>query len=159
MDQNPYPPPEEVEAEAGEEADAIGETMYSKHWLFNTLTLLIQMMTDQEFGHSDALVELLDELEEDLYKVWDMAMDKFYVEYCQRTGGNPESERSHKEEGKDEEEETDVQLKALIETTADFLSVLIMDLAKVQHLVGLLSEVEPKLADIIKKDISISSNM
>ncbi len=30
---------------------------------------------------------------------------------------------------------------------------------QVQHLVSLLSEVEPKLADIIKKDFSISSNV
>ncbi|XP_051548422.1 protein saal1-like isoform X1 [Myxocyprinus asiaticus] len=76
MDRNPSPPPVEDEAEAGEEADAIGETVYSKHWLFSTLTHLIQMMTDEKCGQSDASVELTDELEEDLCKVWDMAMDK-----------------------------------------------------------------------------------
>ncbi len=43
MDRNPSPPPEEDETEAGEEADAIGETVYSKHWLFSTLTRLIQV--------------------------------------------------------------------------------------------------------------------
>lgn len=43
MDRNPSPPPEEDEAEAGEEADAIGETVYSKHWIFSTLTRLIQV--------------------------------------------------------------------------------------------------------------------
>uniref|UniRef100_A0A673MQ19 Protein saal1-like n=1 Tax=Sinocyclocheilus rhinocerous TaxID=307959 RepID=A0A673MQ19_9TELE len=365
MDRNPSPPPEEDETE---EADAIGETVYSKHWLFSTLTRLIQMVTDQESGPSDSSVELTDDLEEDLCKVWDMAMDKdvavFLQEFkaqdillgviaksrsprlteicvgilgnmacfhdtcviiqllfsvlllllgdndpptlletcrllltclsqpdvaplwlerirqqpavccslcfimssstnvsdgacgravwmfvckivcedlCQaddpplilqeqkallapalallsalhsslqtaistellgslirilqfntewrqsRTAGNSESEESQKEEVKQEEDE---QLKALVETTAEFLSAILMQLNKdllssivkegclterscvsavgtlvpqhitaVQHLVSLLSEVEPKLADIIKKDFSISTNV
>uniref|UniRef100_A0A8C1ZS42 Serum amyloid A-like 1 n=1 Tax=Cyprinus carpio TaxID=7962 RepID=A0A8C1ZS42_CYPCA len=73
------PPPsktEEDETEAGEEADAIGETVYSKHWLFCTLTRLIQMVTDQESGLSGSSLELTEDLEKDLCKVWDMAMDK-----------------------------------------------------------------------------------
>uniref|UniRef100_A0A8C1ZSB7 Serum amyloid A-like 1 n=1 Tax=Cyprinus carpio TaxID=7962 RepID=A0A8C1ZSB7_CYPCA len=76
---------EEDETEAGEEADAIGETVYSKHWLFCTLTRLIQvyaynkqdsMVTDQESGLSGSSLELTEDLEKDLCKVWDMAMDK-----------------------------------------------------------------------------------
>uniref|UniRef100_A0A8C2FBG2 Serum amyloid A-like 1 n=1 Tax=Cyprinus carpio TaxID=7962 RepID=A0A8C2FBG2_CYPCA len=76
---------EEDETEAGEEADTIGETVYSKHWLFCTLTRLIQvyaynkqdsMVTDQESGLSGSSLELTEDLEEDLCKVWDMAMDK-----------------------------------------------------------------------------------
>lgn len=76
MDRNPSPPPEEDEPKASEEADAIGETVYSKHWLFSTLTRLIQMVSDEEQEQSDASVVLTEELEEDLCKLWDMAMDK-----------------------------------------------------------------------------------
>lgn len=83
LDRNPSPPPEEGETEAGEEADAIGETVYSKHWLFSTLTRLIQMVTDQESGQSDSSMELTDDLEEDLCKVWDMAMDKDVAVFLQ----------------------------------------------------------------------------
>ncbi|XP_043083224.1 protein saal1 [Puntigrus tetrazona] len=83
MDRNPSPPPEEDETEAGEEVDAIGETVYSKHWLFSALTRLIQMVTDQESGPSDSSVELTDDLEEDLCKVWDMAMDKDVAVFLQ----------------------------------------------------------------------------
>lgn len=83
MDRNPSPPPEEDETEAGEEADAIGETVYSKHWLFSTLTRLIQTVTDQESEPSDSSVELTDDLEEDLCKVWDMAMDKDVAVFLQ----------------------------------------------------------------------------
>lgn len=42
MNRNPSPPPEEDEESVGE-ADAIGETVYSKHWLFSTLTHLIEV--------------------------------------------------------------------------------------------------------------------
>jgi len=34
------------------------------------------MVTEQESGQSDSSMELTDDLEEDLCKVWDMAMDK-----------------------------------------------------------------------------------
>ncbi|KAL1247252.1 hypothetical protein QQF64_022628 [Cirrhinus molitorella] len=83
MDRNPSPPPEEDDTEVGEEADAIGETVYSKHWLFSTLTRLIQMVTDQEGGPSDSSMELTDDQEEDLCKVWDMAMDKDVAVFLQ----------------------------------------------------------------------------
>lgn len=83
MDRNPSPPPEEDETEACEEVDAIGETVYSKHWIFSTLTRLIQMVTDQENGPSDSSVELTEDLEEDLCKVWDMAMDKDVAVFLQ----------------------------------------------------------------------------
>lgn len=76
MDRNPSPPPEEDQPEASEEADAIGETVYSKHWLFSTLTRLIQMVSEEEGEQGDASVVLTEELEEDLCKVWDMAVDE-----------------------------------------------------------------------------------
>ncbi len=46
-----------------------------------------------------------------------------------RTAGNSESEESQKEEVKQEEDE---QLKALVETTAEFLSAVLMQLNKVK---------------------------
>lgn len=55
---------------------------------------------------------------------------QFNAEYCQsRTAGSSESGESQKEEEKQVE---DVQLKALVETTAEFLSVVIMELTKVK---------------------------
>lgn len=43
IDRNPSPPPENEEEEPTDEADAIGATVYSKHWLFSTLTRLVQV--------------------------------------------------------------------------------------------------------------------
>lgn len=39
MDRNPSPPSSEAE----EEEDAVGNTVYSKHWLFSILTRLIEV--------------------------------------------------------------------------------------------------------------------
>ena len=44
-DRNPSPPPE-LTGESGEDlihADSIGDTVFSKHWLFTTLMKLIQV--------------------------------------------------------------------------------------------------------------------
>ncbi|XP_076847051.1 protein saal1 isoform X2 [Brachyhypopomus gauderio] len=82
MDRNPSPPPERGD-ETGEEADAIGETVYSKHWLFSTLTSLIQMVTEHESQQGDSLEELSEEHEDELCKVWDMAMDKDVAGFLQ----------------------------------------------------------------------------
>lgn len=43
MDRNPSPPPEAADGEEDEDLDAIGDTVYSKHWLFSTLTRLIHV--------------------------------------------------------------------------------------------------------------------
>ncbi|XP_060770500.1 protein saal1 [Neoarius graeffei] len=82
MDRNPSPPPDRDD-ETAEEDDAIGETVYSKHWLFSTLTRLIQMVTEQDSEQGEGLTELSDELEEELCKVWDMAMDKDVAGFLQ----------------------------------------------------------------------------
>lgn len=37
------------------------------------------MVTDQDSGGEEGLTELSDELEEELCKVWDMAMDKVHL--------------------------------------------------------------------------------
>lgn len=43
MDRNPSPPPDSASGEEDEAQDAIGDTVYSKHWLFSTLTRLIHV--------------------------------------------------------------------------------------------------------------------
>ncbi|KAG7252217.1 hypothetical protein CRUP_020555, partial [Coryphaenoides rupestris] len=83
MDRNPSPPPDTADREHTEAPDAIGETVYSKHWLFSTLTRLIQMVTKHEEEESDAQMQLADDDEEDLCRVWDMAMDKDVAGFLQ----------------------------------------------------------------------------
>ncbi|KAK0142082.1 Protein saal1 [Merluccius polli] len=80
MDRNPSPPPDPAHGEA---ADAIGDTVYSKHWLFSTLTRLIQLVTKHEEEDSDTQMQLADDDEEDLCRVWDMAMDKDVAGFLQ----------------------------------------------------------------------------
>ncbi|KAJ8344238.1 hypothetical protein SKAU_G00315670 [Synaphobranchus kaupii] len=75
MDRNPSPPPNQG-AQPDVESDSIGETLYSKHWLFSTLTSLIQTVTEQEVGDPEVQVDLPEEDEDKLCKIWDMAMDK-----------------------------------------------------------------------------------
>ncbi|XP_033824375.1 protein saal1 isoform X1 [Periophthalmus magnuspinnatus] len=81
LDRNPSPPP--ANEEAGEDADAIGDTVYSKHWLFSTLTRLIQMITKHAEEASEGPMDLSNDDEEDLCKLWDMAMDKDVAGFLQ----------------------------------------------------------------------------
>uniref|UniRef100_A0A3P9M2B3 Serum amyloid A-like 1 n=1 Tax=Oryzias latipes TaxID=8090 RepID=A0A3P9M2B3_ORYLA len=83
MDRNPSPPPEEGDGQEAEDADAIGDTVYSKHWLFSTLTRLIHMVSELSEENPEAQVKLTDDDEEDLCKVWDMAMDKDVARFLQ----------------------------------------------------------------------------
>lgn len=83
LDRNPSPPPNNATEEEQEDADAIGDTVYSKHWLFSTLTRLIQIVTKHSEEAADGPMELSDNDEEDLCKVWDMAMDKDVAGFLQ----------------------------------------------------------------------------
>jgi hypothetical protein len=60
--------------------DCIGSTVYSKHWLFGVLSGLIQIITpENEKCSSDdkeQQVELDEEMENDICRVWDMSMDE-----------------------------------------------------------------------------------
>ncbi|TWW75983.1 Protein saal1, partial [Takifugu flavidus] len=85
LDRNPSPPPDTAGGGEDGDSDAIGDTVYSKHWLFSTLTRLINMVTEHAEGDSEGQMELPDGDEEDLCKVWDMAMDK---EICVGILGN-----------------------------------------------------------------------
>ncbi|KAK7892115.1 hypothetical protein WMY93_024078 [Mugilogobius chulae] len=81
LDRNPSPPP--ASEEVDEDADAIGDTVYSKHWLFSTLTRLIEMVPKHAEEGPSGLMDLSDDDEEDLCRVWDMAMDKNVAEFLQ----------------------------------------------------------------------------
>ncbi|XP_070763913.1 protein saal1 [Enoplosus armatus] len=83
MDRNPSPPPDTADGEEGEVLDAIGDTVYSKHWLFSTLTHLIHMVTEHSEVDSEGQMQLPDDDEEDLCRVWDMAMDKDVAGFLQ----------------------------------------------------------------------------
>ncbi|NXD25858.1 SAAL1 protein, partial [Spelaeornis formosus] len=77
MERNPSPPC----SDAGEEeGDAVGNTVYSKHWLFSVLTRLIEVIApaepDPAAGPEGARTELDEEMENDICKVWDMSMDE-----------------------------------------------------------------------------------
>ncbi|KAM7034891.1 protein SAAL1 isoform 2-T2 [Acridotheres tristis] len=77
MDRNPSPPCSDAEEEEG---DAVGNTVYSKHWLFSVLTRLIEVIApaepDPAASPEGARAELDEEMENDICKVWDMSMDE-----------------------------------------------------------------------------------
>ncbi|XP_051236675.1 protein saal1 [Dicentrarchus labrax] len=83
MDRNPSPPPDTADGEEDGDLDAIGDTVYSKHWLFSTLTRLIHMVTEHSEVDSEGQMQLPEEDEEDLCRVWDMAMDKDVAGFLQ----------------------------------------------------------------------------
>ncbi|OXB74143.1 UNVERIFIED_CONTAM: hypothetical protein H355_004480 [Colinus virginianus] len=76
MDRNPSPPSSEAE----EEGDAVGSTVYSKHWLFSILTRLIEVISPEKsepgVNPEEIQTELDEEMENDICKVWDMSMDE-----------------------------------------------------------------------------------
>ncbi|XP_029289684.1 protein saal1 [Cottoperca gobio] len=83
MDRNPSPPPDAADGEEDGDVDAIGDTVYSKHWLFSTLTRLIHMVTEHSEVDSVGQMQLPDDDEEALCRVWDMAMDKDVAGFLQ----------------------------------------------------------------------------
>ncbi|XP_029909692.1 protein saal1 isoform X2 [Myripristis murdjan] len=83
LDRNPSPPPDTADGQEEEDLDAIGETVYSKHWVFSTLTRLIQMVSEHTEEDADGQMQLADDEEEDLCRVWDMAMDKDVAGFLQ----------------------------------------------------------------------------
>ncbi|KAM5186847.1 protein SAAL1 isoform 1-T1 [Callospermophilus lateralis] len=83
MDRNPSPPPpsrDEKEHEETAGGDCIGSTVYSKHWLFGVLSGLIQIVRPQntKSGSDDEeqQMELDEEMENEICRVWDMSMDE-----------------------------------------------------------------------------------
>uniref|UniRef100_A0A2K6ETL8 Serum amyloid A like 1 n=1 Tax=Propithecus coquereli TaxID=379532 RepID=A0A2K6ETL8_PROCO len=83
MDRNPSPPPpSQDEEEDGGVAggDCIGSTVYSKHWLFGVLSGLIQIVSPENTKSSsddeEQQMELDEEMENEICRVWDMSMDE-----------------------------------------------------------------------------------
>ncbi|XP_045873291.1 protein SAAL1 isoform X2 [Meles meles] len=82
MDRNPSPPlpsPDQDEEE-GAGGDCIGSTVYSKHWLFGVLSGLIQIVSPESTKSSsddeEQQMELDEEMENEICRVWDMSMDE-----------------------------------------------------------------------------------
>ncbi|XP_043915011.1 protein SAAL1 [Protopterus annectens] len=78
MDRNPSPPPSE-EDENGD--DAIGDTIYSKHWVFSILSKLVEVAVVEAkecdgSGENEVCEELDEELETEICKMWDMSMNE-----------------------------------------------------------------------------------
>ncbi|XP_076970279.1 protein SAAL1 [Tamandua tetradactyla] len=82
MDRNPSPPPllSVEDEEKGAEGDCIGRTVYSKHWLFGVLSGLIQLVSPEntKSGSDDEgqQMELDEEMENEVCRLWDMSMDE-----------------------------------------------------------------------------------
>ncbi|XP_007515918.1 protein SAAL1 [Erinaceus europaeus] len=79
MDRNPSPPPPSREEEEAT-GDCIGNTVYSKHWLFGVLSGLIQLVspenTNSNSEEEEQQLGLDEEKENEICRVWDMSMDE-----------------------------------------------------------------------------------
>ncbi|XP_035963193.2 protein SAAL1 isoform X2 [Halichoerus grypus] len=82
MDRNPSPPlpSRDQDEEEGAGGDCIGSTVYSKHWLFGVLSGLIQIVSPENTKSSsddeEQQMELDEEMENEICRVWDMSMDE-----------------------------------------------------------------------------------
>ncbi|KAK2173514.1 hypothetical protein NP493_870g02016 [Ridgeia piscesae] len=86
-DRNPEPPPELLK-ERILDADNIGGTVFSKHWLFTTLMKLIQAVDSENESKdakptSDSGLDLEDGLQDELCNLWDMSMNPEVVSFLQ----------------------------------------------------------------------------
>ncbi|KAM8938755.1 protein SAAL1 [Pelodytes ibericus] len=77
LSRNPSPPPSDDDTPPG---DSIGGTVYSKRWVIGTLTKLVEVVTKNKERIDDKgeelPVELEEELEINLCRLWDMAMNE-----------------------------------------------------------------------------------
>ncbi|XP_045175608.2 protein saal1-like [Mercenaria mercenaria] len=74
-DRNPSPPPEIAEHPELLRAESIGNTAFSKHWLFTTLIKLIEEVDRENEEESNLAVDVDEELQNELCKLWDMSMN------------------------------------------------------------------------------------
>ncbi|KAL4225649.1 Protein saal1 [Mactra antiquata] len=74
-DRNPSPPPELTENPDLLLAESVGNTAFSKHWLFTTLIKLIEEVDKENDADSDLAVDVDEELQTELCKLWDMSMN------------------------------------------------------------------------------------
>lgn len=87
-DRNPSPPPEFQEDKDLLEAGVIRNTTFSKHWLFSTLMKLIEEVEKEndnkegeEGQNADFSVDVDEELQTELCKLWDMSMNSEVVQF------------------------------------------------------------------------------
>ncbi|KAG8438417.1 hypothetical protein GDO86_008917 [Hymenochirus boettgeri] len=74
MDRNPSPPSSDDEEDSV--GDSIGSTVYSKHWVFTTLTKLIEVISEDSSSGEQDSGDLDEDLENEICKVWDMSTNK-----------------------------------------------------------------------------------
>ncbi|XP_071831288.1 protein saal1-like [Apostichopus japonicus] len=85
-DRNPSPPSEEFANGNGEllRGDSIGDTVFSKHWVFTSLMTLLKAVENEDEGKTDGEkeaanlsgIEIDSDLENDLCKLWDMTANE-----------------------------------------------------------------------------------
>lgn len=68
---NPEPPPEIIQIQ---KEDLIGDTLFSKHWLCETLLKIIRKIELED--RSEDVKEISSEFEKDLCDLWDMTVEK-----------------------------------------------------------------------------------
>ncbi|KAM4617278.1 protein SAAL1 [Discoglossus pictus] len=83
VDRNPSPPSSDDEEPPTE--DSIGNTVYSKHWLFSTLNKVIELIANEndKTEPDEEQVELDEDLENDICKIWDMSMNEDVAVFLQ----------------------------------------------------------------------------
>lgn len=77
-DRNPSPPPEAQQISDLISQESIGNTAFSKHWLFTTLMKLIEEVDRENEDGTDRnlVVDVDDDLQNELCKLWDMSMNQ-----------------------------------------------------------------------------------
>ncbi|GAA32013.1 Protein saal1 [Clonorchis sinensis] len=81
---NPSPPPDF--SEELQNIDNIGDTAYSKRWLFSLLMDLLKLVRDQPVGCDDVVEELDPRIEEELCCLWDLTVNRDVVPYLEEFG-------------------------------------------------------------------------
>ncbi|OON22574.1 hypothetical protein X801_01516, partial [Opisthorchis viverrini] len=81
---NPSPPPDF--SEELQNIDNIGDTAYSKRWLFSLLMDLLKLVRDEPLGSDDAVEELDPRIEEELCCLWDLTVNRDVVPYLEEFG-------------------------------------------------------------------------
>ncbi|XP_060565434.1 protein saal1-like, partial [Ruditapes philippinarum] len=74
-DVNPSPPPEFADNPELLQAESIGNTAFSKHWLFSTLIKFIEEVDRETEEESNLAVDVDEDLQNELCKLWDMSMN------------------------------------------------------------------------------------
>ncbi|XP_064601708.1 protein saal1-like [Liolophura sinensis] len=84
-DRNPSPPPELRQNKELDLADNVGQSAFSKHWIFSTLMKLIQEVDSEseklEADLCELGIDVSEDLQNELCELWDMSMNKDVAEF------------------------------------------------------------------------------